>query len=251
MKRISGDLQVAKMKKALKITLGVFLILGLVSGLCLALIEPVKAGIRKSFSAAAVSAAEDAIKNGNGELKFAVPVTDALSVNGENGGKDAGLEKLMKDMRDLSSEYESLTLLGILEIPGIKVKEPIWDSCSVNALRYGVGRYPGTADIGSGGLCNIFGHRMSGDKDTKLGSIQYLQDKIGDDVIVTTIDGVRHRYRIADTLYVTDAELMPYLDPMTFADETLCITACGYGEDPLTGECYPDNTEFIVMCKPY
>ena len=56
------------MKKALKITLGVFLILGLVSGLCLALVEPVKAGIRKSFSDAAVSAAEDAIKNGNGEL---------------------------------------------------------------------------------------------------------------------------------------------------------------------------------------
>ena len=239
------------MKTVIKITLGVFLFLVLVSGLCLALIKPLKDRIRKSYSDAAVSAAEDAIKNGNGELKFAVPVTDALSVEGENGDKDAGLEKLLEDMRDLSSEYESLTLLGILEIPGIKVKEPIWESCSVNALRYGVGRYPGTVDIGSTGLCNIFGHRMTGDRDTKLGSIQYLQDKIGDDVFVTTIDGVRHRYRIAETFYVTDAELMPYLDPMTFADETLCISACGYGEDPLTGEWYPDNTEFVVLCKPY
>ena len=238
------------MKTAIKIVFGVILTLGLVSGLCLALIGPAKERIRKSYSDAAVSAAEDAIKNGDGELKFAVPVTDALSIEGENGEKDAGLEKLLKDMRDLSSEYESLTLLGILEIPGIKVKEPVWDSCSVNALRYGVGRYPGTADIGSPGLCNIFGHRMSGNKDTKLGSIQYLQDKIGDDVFVTTIDGVRHRYRIEETFYVTDAELMPYLDPMTFTDETLCITACGYGEDPLTGEWYPDNTEFIVLCKP-
>ena len=250
MKRISSDYRVVQMKTAIKIVFGVILTLGLVSGLCLALIEPAKERIRKSYSDAAVSAAEDAIKNGNGELKFAVPVTDALSIEGENGEKDAGLEKLLKDMRDLSSEYESLTLLGILEIPGIKVKEPIWDSCSVNALRYGVGRYPGTADIGSVGLCNVFGHRMTGNKDTKLGSIQYLQDKIGDDVFVTTIDGVRHRYRIEETFYVTDAELMPYLDPMTFTDETLCITACGYGEDPVTCECYPDNTEFIVLCKP-
>ena len=184
-------------------------------------------------------------------MTFAVPVSDAFSVTGENGGSDNSLEKLMKDMRDLSLEHETLTLLGILEIPGINVREPVWDSCSVNALRYGVGRYPGTADIGGPGLCNIFGHRIKGDIDTKLGSIQYLQDKMGDPVMVTTVDGVCHRYRIVDTLYATDAELMPYLDPETFSDETLCISACGYGEDPLTGICYPDNTEFVVVCKPW
>lgn len=238
------------MRKVLKITSGILLILALVSGLCLALIEPVKSGIRKNVSEAALSAAEDSVRNGETAVTFTVPVTDALAVEGENGEKNAGLDKLMKDMRDLSSEYESLTLLGILEIPGIGVREPVWDSCSVNALRYGVGRYPGTTDIGGQGLCNLFGHRVKDELDTKLGAIQYLQDKIGDTVTVTTVDGVRHMYRIEDTLYVTDAELMPYLDPETFQDETLCITACGWGEDPLTGICYPQNTEFIVLCKP-
>lgn len=229
---------------------GIALVFTMICGLCLALIEPVKGSIRQRYSDEAVTAAENAIKNGESEVSFTVPVTDALAIEGENGDKDAGLDKLLKDMRDLSAEYESLTLLGILEIPGISVKEPVWDSCSVNALRYGVGRYPGTADIGDPGLCNLFGHRVKGDFETKLGSIQYLQDKIGDTVTVTTVDGVRHDYRISYTKYVIDSELMPYLDPETFQEETLCITACGWGEDPLTGICYPSNTEFIVLCEP-
>ena len=153
-------------------------------------------------------------------------------------------------MSSLSLEHESLTLLGILDIPCINVEEPVWDTCSVNALRYGVGRYPGTVDIGGDGLCNLFGHRQIGDLDTKLGSIQYLADMIGESVLVTTTDGIQHRYRIVDTLYVTDSELMPYLDPESFDEETLCITACGWGEDPLTGNYYPRNTEFVVVCKP-
>ncbi len=117
-------------------------------------------------------------------------------------------------------------------------------------MRYGVGRYPGTVDIGGDGLCNLFGHRQIGDLDTKLGSIQYLADMIGESVLVTTTDGIQHRYRIVDTLYVTDSELMPYLDPESFDEETLCITACGWGEDPLTEYYYPRNTEFVVVCKP-
>lgn len=238
------------MKNALKFSLGILLILGLVCGLCLALVEPAKSRIRQHFSVSAVDAAEEAIRNGDKEITFNVPVSDALAIEGENGETDAGIDKLLKDMRDLSSEFESLTLLGILEIPGIGVKEPVWDTCSVNALRYGVGRYPGTSNIGAPGLCNLFGHRQIGDIDTKLGSIQYLQEKIGDPVTVTTTDGVRHEYRITDTVYVTDAELMPYLDSETFSAETLCITACGWGEDPVTGNWYPRNTEFIVICEP-
>lgn len=239
-----------EMPKAVKILAGILLVLGLISGLCLTLVEPVRAGIRHNISGAAITAAENAIRNGDSEVQFTVPVSDALAVEGENGNTDTGIDKLLKDMKDLSSEYESLNLLGILEIPAIRVKEPVWDSCSEIALRYGLGRYPGTSEIGAPGLCNIFGHRMMGDLDTKLGSIQYLQKMKGDTVTVTTIDGIRHDYRIEETIYVTDAELMPYLDPGTFPDETLCITACGYGEDPLTGISYPQNTEFIVICKP-
>lgn len=238
------------MKKAIKITIRIMLILAVLIGAGMALIEPVKGLIRQKYSNDAIAVAESAIIQGEGTITFEVPDSPALAIPGEEGEEDTGLDKLIRDMKELSDEHESLTLLGILEIPCIDVKEPIWDSCSTNALRYGVGRYPGTVNIGAAGLCNLFGHRQIGDTDTKLGSIQYLAEHIGEEVVVTTTDGTQHIYEIVDTVYATDSELMPYLDPKTYEDETLCITACGWGEDPLTGTYYPRNTEFVVICKP-
>ena len=237
------------MSKAIKITTLSALFLFLIFGICLSFIETAKSRIRINYRDAAIDAAEEAVKNGTKEISFDVPVTDALAIEGEKGETDAGLDKLLQDMSTISSEHESLTLLGVLEIPCINVKEPIWDSCSVNALRYGVGRFPGTSQIGEAGLCNLFGHRQIGSADTKLGSIQYLSDKIGEEVIVTTTDGVRHTYKIADTVYVSDSELMPFLKADTYSEETLCISACGWGEDPISGFYYPVNTEFVVICE--
>lgn len=236
--------------KALKILVGFTLSVAIVSGLVLALIEPIKGWIRQKYSNDAIQYAEEQMIQGSGVITYNVPISDALAIEGEEGEEDVGLDKLLKDMESISGEHESLVLLGILEIPCIDVKEPIWDSCSTNALRYGVGRYPGTVNIGVAGLCNLFGHRQIGDTDTKLGSIQYLAEHIGEEVVVTTTDGTQHIYKIVDTVYATDSELMPYLDPKTYEDETLCITACGWGEDPLTGTYYPRNTEFVVICKP-
>lgn len=236
--------------KALKIFGGVLLSLTVVFGLFLFLVEPIKSLIRQRYSDDAVEAAESAILASDEVVTFEVPDTPALAIPGEDGNEDISLKKLLDDMSEISGEHESITLLGILEIPCIDIKEPIWDSCSTNALRYGVGRYPGTVSIGEPGLCNLFGHRQIGDLDTKLGSIQYLQEHIGEEVVVTTIDGTQHFYTIVDTVYVTDSELMPYLDPDTYSDETLCVTACGWGRDPVTGISYPNNTEFIVICKP-
>ena len=236
--------------KALKILVGFTLSVAIVSGLVLALIEPIKGWIRQKYSNDAIQYAEEQMIQGSGVITYNVPISDALAIEGEEGEEDVGLDKLLKDMESISGEHESLVLLGILEIPCIDVKEPIWDSCSTNALRYGVGRYPGTVNIGVAGLCNLFGHRQIGDTDTKLGSIQYLAEHIGEEVVVTTTDGTQHIYEIVDTVYATDSELMPYLDPKTYEDETLCITACGWGEDPLTGTYYPRNTEFVVICKP-
>lgn len=236
--------------KAFKILGGVLLSLTVVFGLFLFLVEPIKSLIRQRYSDDAVEAAESAILASDEVVTFEVPDTPALAIPGEDGNEDISLKKLLDDMSEISGEHESLTLLGILEIPCIDVKEPIWDSCSTNALRYGVGRYPGTVNIGVAGLCNLFGHRQIGDTDTKLGSIQYLAEHIGEEVVVTTTDGTQHIYEIVDTVYATDSELMPYLNPKTYEDETLCITACGWGEDPLTGTYYPRNTEFVVICKP-
>lgn len=236
--------------KAIKVIGGVLLGFAIVFGLTLALVEPIKGWIRQKYSNDAVEYMEEQIIQGSGVITYNVPKSDALAIEGEEGEEDVGLDKLLRDMQAISGEHESLTLLGILEIPCIDVKEPIWDTCSTNALRYGVGRYPGTVNIGESGLCNLFGHRQIGNLDAKLGSIQYLQEHIGEEVIVTTTDGTMHIYKIVKTIYVKDSDLMPYLDPKAYDKETLCITACGWGEDPVTGKTYARNTEFIVVCEP-
>ena len=132
----------------------------------------------------------------------------------------------------------------------IDVKEPIWDSCSSTALRFGVGRFPQTAQIGEDANCTIFGHRMR-QSQTIFWQLQTLEKHIGEEVIVTTTDGIRHQYTISDTVYVKDAAIDPYLSADLFDSEHLCLATCGYGTDPYNSKIYRSkNTEFIVICVP-
>ena len=124
-------------------------------------ITAIKNHMRKDISKDAIKVVESAIEEGGDKkVTFEVPVSDFYKVDGEWGEDDASLQDLLREMTDLSSQHETLTLIGILEIPCIDVKEPIWDSCSSAALRFGVGRFPQTAQIGEDANCTIFGHRM-------------------------------------------------------------------------------------------
>lgn len=221
------------------------------AGLFICTIGFVRNHMRQKVSDDAVKTVESVINDGGAkEVTFEVPISDFLKVEGELGEEDSSINDILKEMQDISSDHESLTLIGILEIPCIDVKEPIWNSCSATALRFGVGRFPQTAHIGDIGCCTIFGHRMRQSK-TRFWQLQTLKKHIGEEVIVTTTDGVRHVYTIYDTVYVKNAALDPYLRADTFDIETLCIATCGYGQDPFNKNIYrPKNTEFIVICRP-
>lgn len=214
-------------------------------------IQAIKNHMRQDVSDNAISIVESVIDEGGAdEITFEVPKSDFLAVDGEAGEDDTSLEELLREMQDLSSEHETLTLIGIIEIPCIDVKEPIWDSCSTTALRFGVGRFPQSCNIGEDGNCTIFGHRMRQSK-TIFWQLQTLEKQIGEEVIVTTTDGVRHVYTIVDTVYVKDAAIDPYLSADLFDTEHLCIATCGYGQDPYDKNIYRSkNTEFIVICEP-
>ena len=214
-------------------------------------ITAIKNHMRKDISKDAIKVVESAIEEGGDKkVTFEVPVSDFYKVDGEWGEDDTSLQDLLREMTDLSSQHETLTLIGILEIPCIDVKEPIWDSCSSTALRFGVGRFPQTAQIGEDANCTIFGHRMRQSK-TIFWQLQMLEEHIGEEVIVTTTDGIQHRYTISDTVYVTDAAIDPYLSADLFDSEHLCLATCGYGTDPYNSKIYrPKNTEFIVICVP-
>ncbi len=208
--------------------------------------------MRQNVTNDAIEVAESIIEEGGDETEvtFLVPKTGFLAVDGEAGEEDASLAELLHEMQTISSEHEKLTLLGILEIPCINVKEPIWDRCSTTALRFGVGRFPQTCNIGEEGNCTLFGHRMRQSK-TIFWQLQTLEKHIGEEVIVTTTDGVRHNYKIYDTVYVKDAAIDPYLSADLFDTEHLCLATCGYGQDPYNKNIYrAKNTEFIVICVP-
>ncbi|MBR3463311.1 MAG: sortase [Clostridiales bacterium] len=237
--------------KTLKIIGKTVLVMLFLFGLAFMCIGWIKNHARQSVSKDAVKTVESVIEDGGEDkVTFEVPISDFLAVDGELGEDDTTLDELMREMSELSSNHETLTLIGILEIPCLEVKEPIWDSCSSTALRFGVGRFPQTANIGDEANCTIFGHRMRQSK-TIFWQLQTLEKHIGEEVIVTTTDGIRHTYKIYDTVYVKDAAIDPYLTAELFDTEHLCLATCGYGQDPYNKKIYrAKNTEFIVICVP-
>ncbi len=235
--------------KVLKIIGIATIVVALLSGLFLIGVDLIKNQVRQQIKISAIEAVESVIDDGGGEVVIEIPITDFLKVNGEGGEDDTTIRDLLNEMGDISAEHENLRLLGILEIPCVDLKEPIWDSCSSIALRYGVGRFPQTCGIGEEGNCTLFGHRM--ESHTIFWNLQDLENYIGEEVIVTTTDGVQHRYVIEDTVYVKDAELDPFLRANKYDTEHLCLATCGYGQDPNNKNVYrPRNTEFIVICVP-
>ena len=241
-----------KQKRRIKIVLCFLLIVLFLIGIALGSINVIRNRMRQIVSDGAIEVAEKIIIEGGDEKEVTVlvPKTGFLAVDGEEGEDDASLAELLHEMQAISSEHEELKLLGILEIPCINVKEPIWESCTSTVLRYGVGRFPQTCNIGENANCTLFGHRMRQSK-TIFWQLQTLERHIGEEVIVTTIDGVKHIYTISDTVYVKDADIDPYLRSGVFDSEHLCLATCGYGEDPYDKSIYrAKNTEFIVICVP-
>ena len=237
--------------KTLRIIVKTVLVVLFLLGLAFSCIRWIKNHARQSVSKEAIKTVESVIEDGGDEkVSFEVPVSDFLAVDGESGEDDTSLDELLREMGELSSKHETITLIGMLEIPCIDVKEPIWDSCSATALRFGVGRFPQTCNIGEAGNCMLFGHRMRQSK-TIFWQLQKLEKHIGEEVIVTTTDGIRHTYKIYDTVYVKDSAIDPYLSADLFDSEHLCLATCGYGQDPYSKKIYrAKNTEFIVICVP-
>lgn len=206
------------------------------------LIEPIKTYIRGRYTDKAVSAFK------NGDTTFEVPAGDALAIDGERGEEEISVGKFFVDLGSMSDQYDTLTFVGLLEIPCLDIEEPVFRGVSYNALRYGTGIFPGTSDPGNSGLCSIWGHRVKGGN-ANLDRLEELQDHIGDKVYVTTMDYVRHEYEIVETKYCKDADVMPFMYKETYDKEMLAVVTCGFGTN-YKGVSHAYNTEFIVICKP-
>jgi sortase A len=124
-------------------------------------------------------------------------------------------------------------VIGIIEIPSLKLKYPVFEGAGQEQLNNGIGHMTETSNLCEVGNCVLCGHNGSrrGTYFTYLNTIE-----IGATVEVTNQDMVTHEYEVVETKIV---------DPYNAAvreqttDETLTLFTCAYH----------GTQRFVVICK--
>jgi len=99
-----------------------------------------------------------------------------------------------------------LTAAGTIQMNAIDLNLPLWDDADVVSLRYGAGILKGSVPPGQEGNLVILGHRMKthGSLFNRLGEI-----KIGDEVIIETMDGITYVYIVDQIESAIDPSDLP------------------------------------------
>lgn len=92
--------------------------------------------------------------------------------------------------------------LGSIEIPSLKVKQPIVRGVALRSFDFGVGWWPGTAIPGGYGNMVLGGHRTSGRKPFR----HVDQLKPGDPIVITTATAT-YTYIVRTTAIIDDSDL--------------------------------------------
>lgn len=90
------------------------------------------------------------------------------------------------------------TPIAIMEIPRIKLKQPIVNGVTESVIKYFIGRFPDSALPGEVGNFAVAGHRVSNFTDA---FINLYKVKPGDEVIVRTKDA-KYTYKVEDNFIV-------------------------------------------------
>ena len=123
--------------------------------------------------------------------------------------------------------------VGIIEIPKLGIRYPVYEGTSDAVLNMGIGHIPESAGLLAKGNCVLAGHNGSrqGEFFTKLSSVS-----IGDEVMITNSEKVTHTYRIEDTGIVGPFDLS-ITEPKE--EETLTLFTCAYhGTQRFFCRCY-------------
>ena len=131
-----------------------------------------------------------------------------------------GKEKKKTDKKEDPQEQGSLLskegVIGIIEIPELKLKYPIFEGAGSVQLNEGIGHMENTAPLCKPGNCVLAGHNGSrrGTYFTYLNTVH-----TGTEVKVTNKEKVTHTYTIKETRVVS-----PYDGWVTETDETERLT---------------------------
>ena len=114
------------------------------------------------------------------------------------------------------------TPVAIMEIPSIKLKQPVVDGITEDVIKYFLGLFPESAMPGEVGNFAVAGHRVSDFTDA---FINLYKVKVGDEVIVTTKDG-RFTYEV-DNSFIVDPDQVEVLDDADYEKMTLITCTIG------------------------
>ena len=136
--------------------------------------------------------------------------------------------QIIEAKKEESSETVNLepingyTPVAIMEIPSIKLKQPVVDGITEDVIKYFLGRFPDLAMPGEIGNFAVAGHRVSDFTDA---FINLYKVKVGDEVIVTTKDG-RYTYEV-DNSFIVEPDQVEVLDDADYEKMTLITCTIG------------------------
>ena len=112
--------------------------------------------------------------------------------------------------------------VAIIEIPSIKLKQPVVEGITEDVIKYFLGKFPESSMPGEVGNFAVAGHRVSDFTDA---FINLYKVKTGDEVIVTTVDG-RYTYE-ADNSFIVDPDQVEVLEKADYEKITLITCTIG------------------------
>ena len=114
------------------------------------------------------------------------------------------------------------TPIAIMEIPSIKLKQPVVEGITEDVIKYFLGKFPESTMPGEVGNFAVAGHRVSDFTDA---FINLYKVKPGDDVIVTTKDG-KYTYEVEES-FIVDPEQVEVLENADYEKITLITCTIG------------------------
>ena len=112
--------------------------------------------------------------------------------------------------------------VAIIEIPSIKLKQPVVEGITEGVIKYFLGKFPESSMPGEVGNFAVAGHRVSDFTDA---FINLYKVKTGDEVIVTTVDG-RYTYEV-DNSFIVDPDQVEVLEKADYEKITLITCTIG------------------------
>ena len=114
------------------------------------------------------------------------------------------------------------TPIAIMEIPSIKLKQPVVEGITEDVIKYFLGKFPESTMPGEVGNFAVAGHRVSDYTDA---FINLYKVKPGDNVIVTTKDG-KYTYEVEES-FIVDPEQVEVLENADYEKITLITCTIG------------------------